>query len=1099
MAPPNEGFILGVDLGSNSVGWALVARTNGEPTGLIRAGARVFDAGMEGDMESGHEESRNVKRREARLHRRQLWRRARRLKKIFRLLQEFDLLPKDRIENPEQRQNLLNNLDRNILASDWFKAKEKGGTIPEPRQVLPYLLRAAALDENLELHFLGRALYHLAQRRGFLSNRKQSSVKKKDDDEGKVKSAIKSLRNEMGEATLGQYFSRTRTFPIVRRIRGHKTHRDMYKEEFNRIWEAQTQHYSDLLKAERKATLFDAIFHQRPLKDQSHLIGPCELEPDQRRAPTYLLPSQRFRLLQKVNDLRIVLPEGGERELSSDERAKLIEKLEETDEQKFDQIAKLLKLKDCEFNLQRGNEKKIPGNRTAAKFRKVFGKGWQSLPPEEQEKRVAVVYDCEDDQTLKETGQKEWGLDADAAAKLCEIKFESSYLNLSRVAIEKLLPLLKEGFSYGTLAPFYRHITPETTLSLLNEVREGIPPKLAAQVVFAGRANPAGEPKDLLPPVAMEIPWLRNPAVMRSLTELRKVVNAIVRQYGRPQEIRVELARELKKPKWRRKEISKRNSENRTTRDQAKKKIEKETGDPYPSPYDIRKVILCKECKGLCVYCGKQMGRSNFFGENSDAEVDHIIPFSRLQDDSFTNVVLCHTRCNREKGNRTPSEAFTGEEYERILEHVRLFHSDDATRRAKLWRFSLAGEELAKFLQDFSNRQLNDTAYGSTLARRYLGTLYGGIVDSTGKTRVKASSGGVTAYLRNGWDLNRILNDGPTTHGGFVPKRRNDHRHHAVDAVVIALTDESTIQQLSRAAERGFYRGKPFAPLEGRWLNFVPSIKAEIDRVVVSHRVSKKVSGPLHGDTFFSPEKKVRRNANNGTKSTELEHHLRRALSPNQPSRKQISETELKDIVPTNVHKIVMAKLEELGGDLKKFADPENLPFFTVKKTGKRIPIKSVRIRVSDPIFKVGSDWRARHVTSIAGSNHHVEILEVLDKHDRVVAWDADVVEMRRAYERKNLRQPIVSTTHEPGIRFLFSLSPGEVVECDDSKGQKEFLVYKSGSQYTAGQKVISFVRINDAKNKLIRRVPNWLRERNARKVAINPLGDKSEVSEAHD
>ena len=159
-ATPKD-FILGIDLGANSVGWALVCLQDGEPAGVIRAGARVFDAGMEGNMESGREESRNVKRREARQHRRQGWRRGRRIKKIFRILQNCGLLPSGRCDSAEQRQDCLNRLDHSILVSSWFAAKKGSDTIAEPHHVLPYLLRAAALDEPLEPYFLGRALYHL--------------------------------------------------------------------------------------------------------------------------------------------------------------------------------------------------------------------------------------------------------------------------------------------------------------------------------------------------------------------------------------------------------------------------------------------------------------------------------------------------------------------------------------------------------------------------------------------------------------------------------------------------------------------------------------------------------------------------------------------------------------------------------------------------------------------------------------------------------------------------------------------------------------------------------------------------------------------------
>lgn len=130
-------YILGIDLGTNSLGWALVARTEEQPTELIQAGVRVFDAAMDGDIESGHEESKNRARREARLHRRQLWRRARRLAKTFRLLQRFGLLPAGAASSPLERQEAINRLDTSLVASGWFTSMKRSGLYPQPDQVLP--------------------------------------------------------------------------------------------------------------------------------------------------------------------------------------------------------------------------------------------------------------------------------------------------------------------------------------------------------------------------------------------------------------------------------------------------------------------------------------------------------------------------------------------------------------------------------------------------------------------------------------------------------------------------------------------------------------------------------------------------------------------------------------------------------------------------------------------------------------------------------------------------------------------------------------------------------------------------------------------------
>src|SRR5947208_1595998 len=250
-----EDYVLGIDLGTNSVGWAMIRLIDGEPAGLIRAGVRVFEAGMDDTKGLGNEESRNKARRDARLHRRQLLRHRRRMKKLFNLLQRFGLLPPGNASTPDKLQDFINDLDRTIRASEWFKEKASSGRYPAPEQKLPYILRASALDEALEPFFLGRALYHLAQRRGFWSNRKQTA--KNDDDEGKVKEGIAELRKSMQEnkaRTLGEHLSRLS--PNEERIRSRWTARDMYEKEFDAIWDAQAAHHPALLTRERKKELY---------------------------------------------------------------------------------------------------------------------------------------------------------------------------------------------------------------------------------------------------------------------------------------------------------------------------------------------------------------------------------------------------------------------------------------------------------------------------------------------------------------------------------------------------------------------------------------------------------------------------------------------------------------------------------------------------------------------------------------------------------------------------------------------------------------------------------------------------------------------------
>ena len=747
------------------------------------------------------------------------------------------------------------------------------------------MLRAAALDEPLEPHFLGRALYHLAQRRGFLSNRKPTT--KKDDDEGKVKEGIAKLRQDMLDKqarTLGEHFSRLS--PFDERIRKRWTAREMYETEFHAIWAAQAAHHAGLLTPERKKELHRAIFFQRPLWFDPNTIGQCELEPGQRRAPAYLLVAQRFRLLQKVNDLLIELPGQVPRYLTPEERAKLTDALELQGDLSFHKgrkasghtipsVRDLLGLpKTASFNLQRGGEEKIPGNRTTSQFYAVFGERWLDMSAVEHDKAIMDILSVQKPETLRRRALQHWKLEGDAADKLCNISLEPDYVNYSRRAIEKLLPLLEQGIPLAT----------------------------ARKQTYESFAS--GEPELLLPPVEKSLAEIRNPAVTRSLTELRKVANAIIRQYGRPQEIRIELARDLKKSKKQREAISENNRRNEKARAEAASKIIKDAGIKEPKPVDVRKFLLAEECHWQCPYTGKSISMAALFGPEPQFDIEHIIPFSLSMDNSFLNLTLCDVAENRSvKGNKTPFQAYSGDSAKReeILNRVKSFTGERSTVAAKLKRFMMDDDELEVFLEDFRNRQLNDTAYATRLAKKYLGFLYGGEIDNENRRRVFARSGRATSDFRALWKLNGILNDGPTTEGGRSEKKRTDHRHHSVDAVVIGLASDSMIQRLSRAAQAApqLHR-RLFGPLEGPWPNFVDTVRAEIGRITASHRPNRKVSGALHEETLYSRLLPL-----TGSEGKEKAPRVRKRLE-------NLTKTEVEDIADSTVREKVLQKLDSV-------------------------------------------------------------------------------------------------------------------------------------------------------------------------------------------
>ncbi len=1064
----NSTFVLGIDLGASSVGWALIERIDDVPARLVRAGARVFDAavgGNPGDLEAGREESPGKSRRDARLQRRQTWRRSRRLRRVFRLLQGWGLLPAGPL--PE-RQQILDELDRRIVSSTWFAAKRKDSAIPEPFQVLPYLLRAAALEEKLEPHFLGRAFYHLAQRRGYRSNRIHVAAGKKDEERGTVEPAIADLRGEMAQSharTLGEHLSRQA--PTGKRVRQRYTARDMYEHEFEAIWSSQQAGHPETLTAERKRQLHKAIFFQRPLRSSRHLVGFCELEKGKRRAAVALLISQEFRLLQKVNDLRVGLPGEAERELAAEERQALIERLQNEGDQEFSKIRRLLGApRNAQFNLERGGERRLPGNRTNAALRKELGARWDAMGAQEQDKVVGYLRSFQKQDRLAAALARKFGFDGETAKRVAEISLEPGYMSFSRAALSKLLRLMREG-------------------KALAEARKELYPEERAEALA------------LLPPVvsvARRLGSIKNPAVVRALTELRKVVNAVVRTYGKPAEIRIELARDLRNSRVQRERMAKSYRENEKQRSEAAKRILKETGNAHPSRDDIQRALLWEECGGICPYTGKAIPFHALFGRDAAFDVEHILPLSRSLDSSFANLTLCDAEHNRHvKRKQAPWEAYSGDAaaYEAILDRVKRFQGRYAEE--KLRRFRMTTEEIATFFEDFTERQLNDTRYATRVAADYTGLLYGGRVDGEGKRRVKTTAGQVTAILRNEWKLNEILKDGPTANGGEKPKTRDDHRHHAIDAIVTGLTDDGSIQALSRAAENAAeFRRRRFAPMAEPWPNFLENVRKEIQRMVVSHREHRRARGALHEETIYSHpigsgrEQRGRR----GSERSE-EFRVRKPLS-------SLESTEIEKIADDAVRKLVQAKLERFPGQQpgRVFSNAENLPCFETRD-GRRIPIKKARLRTDlKNLVVLGSGGRARHVKSEA--NHHAEIFAEVDERGKVTGWGCEVVSLLEAVRRKQAHKPIVRREDSEGREFLFSLAPRDVLEIDGQGGKRELVVIRAVSQ----EPRIAYVSVRDARKKsemeaaYVRKTPNALFKLNARKVRVSPIG---EVTEAHD
>jgi CRISPR-associated endonuclease Csn1 len=976
------GLILGIDLGSNSLGTALVRADED----LIEfMGVRVFPAGVEGNLEEGREESRAAKRRQARSARRQTQRRQRRLYKVFHLLQRMGLLPAG------NRAEVLERLQCELR-------QRYPGTA-----VLPWLLRARSLDQALTPHELGRALYHLAQRRGFLSNR--VGGKENDKERSDVKAAIKDLAAAIeaaGKRTLGEYMASLAPGEKLRNspeFAEHYTHRSMFEREFAMIWEAQREHHARILTEDRRANLYRAMFHQRPLKDQSYLVGQCELEPAEQRAPLRLLAAQRFRVLGFVNNLRVRLEDGSERKLTPNERAVLLDLCERREKLTLAKARNEIGISQRQkFTIEEGGEKNVPVNLSATRLRAVLGQGWDDLTPGQKDDLVEDVGDgrrCPTDEDLERCGRDKWGLAQEIAEAMSKVRLPDAYGRYSLKALAALLPALEEGLS-------------------VEEAVRALP-------AYA-ETRRAAEPLPMLPPLQDEkmkklLGEIRNPAVLRSLTELRKTVNAIIRRYGIPEKIHIEVARDLKKSKHERQQQTELNRDREKLRQEATEELRKHDAVRFASPRnsDIEKYLLATEARWQCPYTSRRYGFTDVFGDHPQVDVEHIIPRSRSLDDSYLNKTLAYRSANMEKGNRTPREWLFESDREQYDQMIRVVKDSDPRFEVgkKLRRFSMELSDPDSLLNEFTQRQLQDTRYASKLACRYLGALYGGTIDASSTQRVFASAGQITAKLRRAWDLDRILSpDKPE-------KCRDDHRHHAIDALTVALSSTTLIRQLATAAGEAdrLFRRKIILPVP--WVGFGEQARRAVENIQPSHRPMRKLSGPLHEETFYSRPRKEAVGTDKKGKPIEKEFVHYRV-----PVTSLASERDYESIVDSLVRTAVEEKAAQLGGGGSRFE--KNWPALVTRR-GQSVPIKRVRIRKVQAVVAIGKNERERFV--VPGKNHHAEILAELDANGRVKRYRCETVTLLEAMERKRQGVSVVTRDHGPGLEFRCTLSEGDLIE----------------------------------------------------------------------
>ena len=1031
--------VLGLDLGVGSIGWCLIALdAQGDPAEILGMGSRVVPLTNLGDdkaFSKGEAFTANQKRTARRTMRRGFARYQLRRYRLRRELAKVGMLPDAAlIQLP--------------LLELWELRK-----------------RAATAGERLTLPELGRVLCHINQKRGYRHVKSDAAAIVGDEGEKKkdlnsaylagIRANDEKLQAE--HKTVGQYFaeqlrksqSESPTGGISYRIKDQIFSRQRYIDEYDQIMAAQRVHYPDILTDEFIRMLRDeVIFMQRPLKSCKHLVSLCEFEKQERVirvqqddgkggrqlverrvkfgpkvAPKSSPLFQLCRIYEAVNNIRLTRPDGSPRDITPEERAKIVAHLQSSASLSFAALKKLLKEKVLIAD-QLTTKSGLKGDST----RVALAAALQPYPQyhhlldmeletrmmtvqltdeetgEVTEREVAVVtdsyvrqplyrlwhmlYSIEERDAMRralitQLGMKEEDLDGGLLDQLYRLDFvKPGYGNKSAKFICKLLPQLQQGLGYSEAcaAVGYRHSNSPTS----EEITERT---LLEKIPLLQRNE------------------LRQPLVEKILNQMINLVNALKAEYG-IDEVRVELARELKMSREERERMA-RNNKDREERNKEVAARIRQCG-LYPTKPRIQKYMLWEEAGKVCMYCGRSIEEEQCLN-GDDMEVEHIIPKSVLYDDSYGNKTCACHECNQTKGNRTALEYIRAEGREaEYMKRINDLLKEKKISYSKHQRLRWLKEDIPS---DFLERQLRLTQY---ISRQAMAILQQGI------RRVSASEGGVTARLRSLWGYGKILHtlnldrydsmgetervsrEGEATEELRIKdwSKRMDHRHHAIDALVVACTRQSYIQRLNRLSSEFGREDKKKEDQEAqeqqatetgrlsnleRWLTQRPhfsvrTVSDKVAEILISYRPGQRVV--TRGRNIYRKKMADGREVSCVQRGVlvprgELMEASLYGKIISQGRERIVKRYPLHDLKGEVVDPRLRELIAEYNQEITSKVKAKGAPLYL--DAAEKQEVRSVRCYVTQPsvakAIPIRFDERGRAITFVqSGSNHHLAI-----------------------------------------------------------------------------------------------------------------------------
>ena len=1042
-------YLLGLDLGVGSIGWAVISENNSQSS-ITALGCRIIPLSTNDETEftKGQAITKNADRTRMRGQRRGYDRFQLRRRYLAEQLGKMGMS-----YAPE-----LSGLDAKTL---WG-------------------LRAKAVSEQISLPELGRVLFHLNQKRGYKSAKSDYGDKSQSAYVKEVFNRYDSLKER--NLTIGQFFYGKLSEDASFRCKDQVFPRVAYVEEFDAIVTRQRLYYPTVLTDENIDILRNRIiYYQRPLKSCKHLVAVCEFEKRAYRsgdgkvvfsgpkvAPRSSPLFQVCKIWESINNLCLRNKVGDVLYITAEQKQALFDFMNTHEKLKLQDLYKLLGISKADgWWGGKAIGSGLQGNTTYTAIAKALegyagaeallrfdlqevesgrvcedsGEIERVIAPDFEKQPLYrlwhVLYSISDQAELEAVLRNgDFNItDAEVIDRLCKIDFvKSGYGNKSSRMMRKILPYLRQGEIYSSACAMagFRHsdsLTKEEVLS-----RELV---------------------DRLP--LLEKGALRQPVVEKILNQMINVVNALMERYGRFSAIRVELARELKQSSEERNKTSKAMEQNRKENERIAKRIAEEYG-LTATRSRIQKMKLWEESAHRCMYCGQPVNVKDFL-LGFDVETEHIIPRSLYFDNSSSNKVCACRTCNQEKNNRTAYDYMKSKgegAFQAYIDRVNEYYKEKRIGKGKFEKLLMPRTEIPT---DFIDRQLRESQYVARKAKELLQQVC---------RNVSSTSGSVTDFIRHTWGWDRILHDLNFTwyqSNGLTEMRevnigntkmteecikgwskRMDHRHHAIDALVIACTKQGYIQRINHL---NTLKEEPFTQIEQqdeayrerhlsleRYIFSEPHFSTKevsdaVSRILISFKAGKRVA--VYGKRYIRKagkrlvvqdkvvvprgalcEQSVYGSIERYEKNKKGIVHLNRAYVLRYPLS-SIDTKRLKDVVDNGIRRILEKRLDEFGGSVSKaYAEP------VLDHNGK--PIRSVRCLtgLSAVVPAKGSSQEKSAGFVKPGNNHHVAVY-----CDRDGVLHEHIVSFWHAVDRKRFGLPVI-IEHPEAVWDCVTESMGE-------------------------------------------------------------------------